>query len=316
MAAKAALYQTAEQRRNPEHPSVRAGWLRAPEEFPGLGTREAVDFEESLGGVRKRALVANMQGQTTLGDAEFQVRFVGGRLTSIGRRGEPKLWCRGASTWLDWGRGRRAFSVNSAFSLEGDFSWGLRQSLVLDDPDLKEPARALIDYYFVEESRDFFVAVTVRWPRWHRPATVRAWAPLDLRLFAWPWTQSLTTREQWPQGERRDTLRRRVGAGVLEGTDFVLSAGRTGLVLGFPQNQTPRPHRLPWGVRTGWGGRWLSVWPEGGRGPLPSGELEGREEHFSFYLSPAEGARLPFTVTRKQAAELIPPYLDTPAPLR
>jgi hypothetical protein len=49
--------------------------------------------------------------------------------------------------------------------------------------------------------------------------------------------------------------------------------------------------------------------PEGGYQPRSSTEFDGIEEHFTFYLNRAEGAKLPFSVTRKQATELIPPYV-------
>jgi len=280
-----------------------------PSDFPGLGTRDAVDFEEALGGIRKRSLVANMQGLTDLREAGLRARFRGGRLTGIEDAVTGTVLCSGTDTFLEWGGKKHHFIVNSAFSFEGDYSWGLRQSLLLTHEDLAAPGRAILDYYFVEESREFFVAATVRWPRWKAPVTVTGWAVLEMTLFDLAWTESLTTRVVWPDGRSSDRLHRGRAAGVLAGTDFVFAAGKRSLVLGFPQNQTPRPYLLPWRLERRWSRSRLVVNPEGGHGSRPSDDFEGIEEHFSFYLTPAEGAKLPFSVTRKQAVELIPPYV-------
>ena len=280
-----------------------------PQDYPGLGTRDAVDFEEALGGIRKRSLVANMQGLTDLREVGLRAQFQGGRLVRLEDTHTGGVLCSGTDTFLEWAGKRHRFTVNSAFSFEGDYSWGLRQSLMLNHEDLLEPGRAILDYYFVEESREFFVAVTVRWPRWKAPVTVTGWAPLEMTLFSFPWVDPLSTRVVWPDGRSSDRIHRVGAAGVLAGTDFVFAGGKKSLVLGFPQNQTPRPYLLPWRLERGWSHARLVVSPEGGHGPRKSSEFDGIEEHFSFYLTPAEGAKLPFAVTRKQAAELIPPYV-------
>jgi len=283
--------------------------LYRSQDYPGLGTKEAVDFEEALGGIRKRALVANMQGQTNLQEQGFQVRFLGGKLVRIEDSRTGTVLCTGAESYLEWGGVRHRFTVNSAFSFEGDYSWGLRQSLVLQHEDLAEPGRAILDYYFVEESREFFVAVTVRWPRWKTPVMVSRWAILELSLFDLPWVDPFASRVVWPDGRSSNRLHRGENSGILTGTDFLFAAGKKTIVLGYPQNQTPRPHLLPWRLARGWTGSRLVVNPEGGHGARPCQEFEGIEEHFSFYLTQAEGAKLPFSVTRKQAVELIPPYV-------
>lgn len=279
------------------------------QDYPGLGTRDAVDFEEALGGIRKRSLVANMQGQTDLSEAGLKVRFQGGRLVRIDDALSGTVLCTGTESSLDWGGSRHLFQVNSAFSFEGDYSWGLRQSLVLEHDDLAEPGRAIFDFYFVEESREFFIAATVRWPKWKSPVTVTRWSPLELSLFDLSLLEPLTSRVVWPDGRRSDHIHRGESTGVLEGTDFVFAAGKRALALGFPQNQTPRPHALPWRLVRGWGKARLVLNPEGGQHPTPSTEFEGIEEHFSLYLTLADRAKFPFSVTRKQAIELIPPYV-------
>lgn len=307
---KIPAYEVAVLRRSTTQSPLHQAVLFRSQDYPGLGTKDAVDFEEALGGIRKRSLVANMQGQTEVKEAGLKVRFQGGRLVSIEDEGSRTLLCSGADSYLEWGGTRHRFTVNSAFSFEGDYSWGLRQSLLLTHDDLADPGRAIVDYYFVEESREFFVAVTVRWPRWKVPTVVARRAALEMALFDLPWGESLTTRVVWPDGRSSDTLHRGREAGILEGTDFVFSGGKKSLVLGFPQNQTPRPHLLPWRLHRGWGRSRVVVTPEGGASPCPTTELEGIEEHYSFYLTPAEGAKLPFAVTRKQAVELIPPYIQ------
>jgi len=307
--AKRPLYDIGLLRRSTSPSQLHQAVLFRSQEFPGLGTKEAVDFEEALGGIRKRSLVANMQGQTDLREGGFHAKFQGGRLERIEVSGTGATVCSGTESYLEWGGARHRFVVNSAFSFEGDYSWGLRQSLMLNHEELKEPGRAIIDYYFVEESREFFVAATVRWPRWKAPVTVTRWAVLEMTLFDVPWVEPLTTRVVWPDGRSGDQIHRGPTTEVLEGTDFVFTAGKNSLVLGFPQNQTPRPHLLPWRLARGWSKSRLVVNPEGGHTPRSSEEFEGIEEHFSFYLAPAEGAKLPFSVSRKQAVELIPPYV-------
>ena len=306
--AKRPLSEIGLLRRSTSLSSLHQSILFQSQEYPGLGTKEAVDFEEALGGIRKRSLVANMQGQTDLREAGFHAKFQGGRLIRIEDATGTTL-CSGTDSYIEGGGVRHPFLVNSAFSFEGDYSWGLRQSLMLTHEDLSEPGRAILDYYFVEESREFFVAATVRWPRWKAPVTVNRWAVVEMTLFDVPRVDNLTTRVVWPDGRTADRIHRGPGSGVFEGTDFVFSAGKRSLVLGFPQNQTPRPHLLPWKLTHGWSKSKLVVNPEGGNTPGPSTEFEGIEEHFSFYLAPAEGAKLPFSVTRKQAVELIPPYV-------
>jgi hypothetical protein len=308
-AAKLAASGIGELRRSAAPSPLHQSVLFRSQDYPGLGTKEAVDFEEALGGIRKRSLVANMQGQTDLAEAGLKARFLGGRLVRIEDAKSGTVLCTGSESSLDWGGARHKFVVNSAFSFEGDYSWGLRQSLILAHDDLAEPGRAILDFYFVEESREFFVAATVRWPRWRVPTTVTRWAPLELHLFDLPWVDPLSTRTVWPDGRSQDRIHRGEASGVLAGTDFVFAAGRKALVLGFPQNQAPRPHFLPWRLNRGWGRSRLVVAPEGGTGMVPSADFEGIEEHFSFHLTLAEGAKLPFSVTRKQAVELIPPYV-------
>lgn len=305
---KKGLSAVGQLRRQTAPPLQQAVLFRSPD-YPGLGTKEAVDFDEALGGIRKRSLVANMQGQTDLAEGGLRVRFQGGLLSRIEEVGTGAVLCSGAATSLDWGGHRHPFTVNSAFSFEGDYSWGLRQSLVLEHEDLLEPGRAIFDFYFVEESREFFVATTVRWPRWKEPTTVTRWAPLELSLFELPWSEPLTTRAVWPDGCSHDRIHRKEREGELTGTDFVFSGGGRSLTLGFPQNQTPRPHWLPWRLQRGWGRSRLVLLPEGGEQARSSADFDGIEEHFSFYLTLSERAKLPFAVTRKQAVELIPPYV-------
>jgi hypothetical protein len=279
---------------------LRRAVLFRSDDFPGLMDKEAVDSDETLGGIRKRQLVASMQGQTTLTEGRLGVRFQGGRLVRVTDTATRSELCAGGSTYLEWGGKKRPFAVVSAFSFEGDFSWGLRQNLVLAHDDLAEPGRAVIDVYFVDESPELFAACTVRWPRWKTPETIQSWAPLELALFN---AGTLTSRSIWPVGSQ-DRIHRGERSGVLSGTDFVL-ADKTSVAMGFPQNQTPRPHRLPWRLERGR----LIVSPEGGNEPRPSSEFEGLEEHFTVYFTLAEGAKLPFSPTRKQAGELIPPYV-------
>jgi hypothetical protein len=307
--AKLPLHEVGALRRSTQPTPLHQAVLFRSRDYPGLGTKEAVDFEEALGGIRKRSLVANMQGQTDMKEAGLQIRFRGGRLVKIEDTRTGTALCSGADSYLEWGGARHRFTVNSAFSFEGDYSWGLRQSLVLNHDDLTEPGRAILDYYFVEESREFFVAATVRWPRWKAEVTVQRWAVLEMVLYDLAWAEPLTTRVVWPDGRSSDRLQRGSASGVLQGTDFVFASGTKSLVLGFPQNQTPRPHLLPWRVTKGWPRSHLVVNPEGGSTPASSKQFDGIEEHFSFYLTLAEGAKLPFAVTRKQAVELIPPYV-------
>ncbi len=297
---KKALHAVGVLRRADNPTPLRRSVLYRSTDFPGLMDKEAVDSEETLGGIRKRQLVASMQGQTTLTEGRLGVRFQGGKLVRVTDTVTRTELCSGSSSYLEWGGKKRPFAVTSAFSFEGDFSWGLRQNLVLAHDDLAEPGRAVVDLYFVEDSPELFAACTVRWPRWKTPETIQGWAPLELTLFS---AGTLTSRCVWPEGAQ-DQLHRGQRSGVLSGTDFVL-ADKTAVVLGFPQNQTPRPHLLPWRLEHGR----LVVTPEGGHEPRPSSEFEGIEEHFSFYLNLAEGAKLPFSPTRKQAGELIPPYV-------
>ncbi|MEI8094702.1 MAG: hypothetical protein WCG80_10845 [Spirochaetales bacterium] len=314
--AKLVLSRISELRRSGGNSPLHQAILFHTQEYPGLGTREAVDFDASLGGIRKRALVANMQGVTDFQESGLKVRFQGGRLVRIEDSVRKEILCHGAESSMTWNGRKHPFVTNSAFSFEGDFSWGLRQSLVLDHEDLSEPGRLILDFFFVEESREFFVAATVRWPKWKQTTTVQEWAPLKLEMLGPSATEALGTRVLWPDGRSQDELHRKgPRQGILCGTDFVFGLGKTGLVLGFPQNQSPRPHYLPWRVERSWRGKRLFLNPEGGDSARPSSEFEGVEEHFHFYLNRSEGAKLPFSVTRKQATELIPPYVIDSAPI-
>jgi hypothetical protein len=311
--AKLSLSATAQLRRpgnsNPLHQAI----LYHTQEYPGLGTREAVDYDEALGGIRKRALVANMQGLTDFQESGLKVRFQGGKLVAIEDKVSKEVLCQGAESSLTWNGRKHHFVTNSAFSFEGDFSWGLRQSLVLQHEDLAEPGRLILDFFFVEESREFLIAATVHWPKWKLPVTVQHWSPLQLRFAGPSASEPLTTRTLWPDGSSKDEWHRRAARkGVLCGTDFLFGLGKVGLAIGFPQNQVPRPHYLPWSLERSWKGRQLVLNPEGGDAPRPSSDFDGIEEHFHFYLTRSEGAKLPFTVTRKQATELIPPYVVAP----
>lgn len=301
-AAKKPIQAVGVLRRADSPTPLRRRVLFRSQDFPGLMDKDVVDSEETLGGIRKRQLVASMQGQTSLNEDRLQVRFQGGRLVRVEDVAAKTVLCSGSATYMEWGGKKRPFTVTSAFSFEGDFSWGLRQNLVLNGDDLLEPGRAVIDVYFVEESRDLFAAVTVRWPKWKTPQTVQSWAPLELTLFS---VGTLSSKAFWPDGSSDDQLHRGERSGILSGTDFVL-ADKAAAALGFPQNQTTRPYLLPWKLERGS----LVVNPEGGYDAEPSTEFEGLEEHFTLYLNVAEGAKLPFGPTRKQATELIPPYVE------
>jgi len=308
--AKMGLGSIAELRMASTSTSLHQAILYRTQEYPGLGTKEAVDFDEALGGIRKRALVANMQGVTDFQEGSLKVRFQGGRLIRIEDSARKQILCKGAESSLTWNGKKHPFVTNSAFSFEGDFSWGLRQSLVLEHEDLSSSGRLILDFFFVEESREFFVAATIRWPSFKVPVTIENWAPLRLEFVGPGASEVLTTRSLWPNGSSRDEIHRKgPRKGILCGTDFVFGLGTGGLVLGFPQNQLPRPHFLPWSLENGWMGKKLFLNPEGGDTPRPSQDFEGVEEHFHFYFNRADGAKLPFSVTRKQATELIPPYV-------
>ncbi|NNM55503.1 MAG: hypothetical protein HKM05_12395 [Spirochaetales bacterium] len=307
---KAEVLKTAELRAKPE--PDRKTPLNTNQEFPGLGYRDAVDFEESLGGVRKRSLVANMQGQTELREGLLVARFVGGRLKSLTHGDTPLV--TGSRSYITWGRHRHEFSTISAFSFEGDASWGLRESLVLTHEDLTEPGRLILDYFFVEDSPEFYIAASVRWPVWRKLTEIEARAVLELDTLQFSPKQALTVRSLWPQSHRDLLADRRPQSEVAQGIEFHFSAGVT-LALAFPQNQLPRPYRLPWKTQTHARDRQLVLNPEGSWTRIDSRELNGWEEHFSLCLEPFSGST-PHTMTRKAAAELIPPYsiLDTPHP--
>ena len=299
--AKKSLHAVGVLRRAENPTPLRRDVLYRSPDFPGLMDKDAVDSDESLGGIRKRQLVASMQGQTALKEDRLGVRFQGGRIVRVDDLAARAALCTDSATYLEWGGRKRPFAVTSAFSFEGDFSWGLRQNLVLSHDDLAESGRAVIDVYFVEESRELFAGCTVRWPRWRAPQTIASWAPLELSLFS---VGTLSSRAVWPDGTGTDRLHRGERSGLLTGTDFVL-ADKQSVVVGFPQNQTPRPYHLPWKLERGR----LVINPEGGYEPRSSADFEGIEEHFTLYLTLADGAKLPFSPTRKQASELIPPYV-------
>lgn len=312
-AAKAAWDRVAGARRREEFPV--AGFFHRPEGFPGPGIKEAADSEETLGGIRKRTLVANMQGQTRLHNGPLEVLFRGGRLHGLrvaDQMGDrPRTLALGGRTWLRWEGRDRDFSTISAFSLEGDFSWGLRETLALDGPGIAKAGRLVADYFFVEESSAFFVSVSVRHPVWTKPQTIESWGLMEIPILEMASGQSLTVRSVWADGTVRERLLPlRKGDHTLRGCDFVVSAGGgPAVIVGFPQNQTPRPQALPLRIRKT-RGRWrLFLNPEGGYEPRPSRDFEGWEEHFTFYIALWNGQKLPWSLSRKEAGELIAPFV-------
>ncbi|NNM68216.1 MAG: hypothetical protein HKM06_09420 [Spirochaetales bacterium] len=308
---KASFYQLGALRSKPD--SVRKLPLIENRQYPGLGDRDAVDFEQTLGGVRKRSLVANMQGVSDLREDPLRVVFQGGRLRRLVQAGNADSLIVGADSYVTWGRQKHSFRTINAFSFEGDFSWGLRENLILEHPDLATPGRLILDYFFVQESPEFFVSATVRWPRWRRPTSVEARAVLELEAFAWKRSQALTARSIWNDGSVEDYLAgRKAESRSSWGVEFQFSAGESALVLGFPQNQNSRPYNLEWKTRSARAHRRLVLNPEGSWQPIDSDTLGGWEEHFSFFLS-LPGSAFPCSVSRKTASELIPPYaiLDT-----
>ncbi len=309
-ARKAALLKTSELRAKPE--ADRKTPLNTNPEFPGLGYRDAVDFEESLGGVRKRSLVANMQGQTALREGPLTAKFLGGRLQSL-THGETPL-ITGSHSYLTWGRHRHEFSTISAFSFEGDASWGLRESLLLTHEDLLEPGRLILDYFFVEDSPEFYIAASVRWPVWRKPTLIEERAILELDSLIYSSKKALTVRSLWPDRHFDLLASRHPQKEVAQGIEFHFSA-EPSLAVAFPQNQLPRPYRLPWKTKPHFKGRQLILNPEGSWTQINSPELNGWEEHFSLCFE-VPTTTTPHKMTRKAAAELIPPYavLDTPPP--
>jgi len=289
-----------------------AGFLWRPASYPGLGVQGAVDNQESLGGIRKRSLIATMHGYSELHEGRLRVRFREGFFDSLEEASTGQKLIQAGRTFLQWNGRQHSFTLVSSFSFEGDYSWGLRQSLELNHPDLEAPGRAILDYFFVEDSPELMISITVLWPRWKAPALIEAWAPIELTLDALPRSVPWTIQSRWPQGTPHEELVRQARSSVSEGTDFVVACGHRSLALSFAQNQTPRPHRLSWSVVRKWNRRQLILRPEGGLRSGPSSQWDGVEEHFTLILSPGEAARIPFEPTRKQAMELVPPYVEVP----
>jgi hypothetical protein len=308
---KASFYDLGALRSKPD--SLRKSPLIENRQYPGLGDRDAVDFEQTLGGVRKRSLVANMQGVSDLREDPLRVVFQGGRLRRLVLADNSNSLIVGTDSYITWGRQKHSFRTINAFSFEGDFSWGLRENLILEHPDLEKPGRLILDYFFVQESPEFFVSATVRWPRWRRPTSVEARAVLELEAFVWKRSQALTARSIWNDGSVEDYLAGRKAEFCTSwGVEFQFSAGSSALVLGFPQNQNPRPYALEWKTRSARTKRRLVLNPEGSWQAIDSDTLGGWEEHFSFFLA-LPGRAFPCAISRKTASELIPPYaiLDT-----
>ncbi len=278
--------------RRAENPTpVRRAVLFRSADFPGLMDKDAVDSEETSAASASASSWPTCRADRALREDSLGVRFQG-RAPHPRRRRQNSAVHRQLQ-FPRMGRQEAPFAVTSAFSFEGDFVGSAPEPRC--SPTKTSPSRAApsstctSSKKAASSSRPSPYAGRAGRP----PQTVTAWAPFELTLFA---AGNLSSRSVWPDGKGNDRLHRGERSGVLSGTDFVL-ADKESLVLGFPQNQPPAPTACRGSSNAASSSSVL----EGGYSPLPSSDFEGIEEHFTFYLTPAEGAKLPFAPTRKQS---------------
>lgn len=266
--------------------SIELGRQRCqPESTQGLNTSPAKvshsqcseeAYIASIKGVAKRNLAASMQGESQLNHHNLTLRLVQGRLASF-PWGEAKHQAAGqVQSWIEV-EGRKIFFVSvSSVAIEGDNSWGLRESLVAESPLFVQSGRLVVDYLFSDHTDELSVSLSVRWPVFRRPVTLTGWAPWELPLGTFGLFQKYEI-ETLDEDGWKPTRDLPVVARCLA---LRLSQQNAGLGFRFFQGQSHRPHFLP--IRKQGGTVWIN--PEGSYDSVDSRELEGYTEHHNWAL--------------------------------
>ncbi|OHD13054.1 MAG: hypothetical protein A2Z96_01375 [Spirochaetes bacterium GWB1_48_6] len=262
-----------------------------------------------LGGVKDRVLVANMQGITDFREAGQVAHFVGGRFTGISDQSAPKKKSGPARTFYSFEDKTYQFTTVSAFSMEGDQSWGLRETLLLEGEPFVTPGRLTLDHFFLNDSPDFCVSATLRHPRFRREGLCRGWGSFEWMVFTWaPW-EKITVQILDHQPDKQPIpLSRDKKSRILQGAGFVFRKKDIQISLIFPQNQGPGPHVLPYRFGKIGGRSGLIINPEGAYGSLSSQELDNWEEHFNFQIRLNSPTLPDLRLTDQGRSEFIPPY--------
>lgn len=296
------------QTRQSTSPALQSFFFKSPH-FPGPGGSEAEDSEETIGGIRKRHLIANMQGLTRVTEGALEVQFKGGRLAGIFDRPTGRRLTGPGYSHCITRKDKLNFKTISAFSLEGDFSWGLRETLELNGRGVSQPGRLVLDYYFVEESLELFVSVSVRHPIWEPGVEVRERAILKLPVLEISRQTGINLKTWFADGASSESLiTPRHKTGRLWGNDFILTGKDRTLVVSFVENNLPRPRCLAFQVARFKGKKWLWINPEGSFHPEKFPDNQALEEHFTLAIALWNQQGLPFKPSRKASNENIPPF--------
>lgn len=263
-----------------------------------------------LGGIKERILVANMQGKADFREAGQVSHFQGGRFTGLSDQQEPQASTGKAQAFYTWEGKTYHFSTVSAFSLEGEESWGLRETLLLEGEPFVTPGRLTIDHFFVNDGPEFCISLTLRHPRFRQAGKVTGYGAFEWLVMDWaPWEKiQVQIQDHHGEPEYRDLSRDRKPQ-ILRGAGFTFRKKNFALGLVFPQNQVPGPRQLPYrlgklGGRTG-----LIINPEGVYGPVDSEDLDNWEEHFNFQVRLNPVAPLPLALTPQGLREFLPPFV-------
>ncbi|WP_028973801.1 hypothetical protein [Spirochaeta cellobiosiphila] len=262
--------------------------------------------EGMVGGIPDRDLSFNMQGSTQFQLATEFVHFVDGRLSKVSFPPTSYTSLGPISSYIKTEQGVQNFHTRSSFSITGDNYWGMREVLDLETNTSK--AKLIIEYLSFVEFPHLFISYTVSYPPSFK-GRIDTLAPIELPLIPLNRFVPVIAQTGDTTGiggkEKIDPVK----GSILWGNAFNFNSGQQHISLIFPnlggQNIVP----ITLGTTRISGKKYLTAFPGGSTTTISGSNIEGWEEHLSFYIKwerhlQPDSYKIPETVKK----EIIPPY--------
>jgi hypothetical protein len=238
---------------------------------------------EQLGGVPHRTMVATVQGFSELLDHGTYYHFMNGRWISWFQQQNRTPLSGPVRSWIAYGKKTINFKTLSSFSLEGQGTSGVRESLICEHPLWSSPARLVIDWYFHDKAPGINVSFTLRMPKNLGPEKPLLLAPIELPLIKKK-TGKKMLLHSYDKNEKTGTseVSSKPASGL--GTGFLMDNGQSQVYLTFPQEIMGGHYPLECRLGQAKHGRCLILFPGGLQIPSASKKWEGKEMHLRFGL--------------------------------
>ena len=272
------------------------------------------DKHAGVGGVAQRSLVSSMQSSGELQSGDWLLHFLDGKLQTI-HTVSQKNWLVELNTRLEYKGASMTSQVISAFSIEGEDYWGLRNSSRIQGRLQGQEGLSVVDYLFTEDSPDMVICQSIRYPRVEGSTPLHENAPCELVL--WECRNHPISVTVYCGGSKIvHLLQSKAQPLELAGTDLVFSL--QGMVkplecfISFPQNRVTAPCSLTASIQKRKGKNRLVLSVFGYKGSIEKTSTEGWEEHFSIIFGEPRGRAFPYHLGPIQTRELMVPQTLKP----